>query len=480
MSEPSQPLSSGESRRGSRRRAGWKRRAIGLGAVAAVLSGALAVLANLSEIAGWFRPDDTRELVEETRAGVQATEAQVESLVMLLRNQAAAAGISLDLESDAAIRNAIEAIVASGNAQKQSALERLDAGDAQGAADAMARLAEEQARAAVTTGDVAAESWREAGSLFYGIDVTRAVDAYREADRLQPNHPETLEMLAHSLFRAGRLEQAQQTFQRVLELDPSPAVLASVHGGLGNLARQQGNYPEARIHLEQSLAIARRHRLDHERIHALTFLGGLAREQGELDAAQRYLDDALARAEGLEDESLEARILGSLGTLAASRGEYAAAEELLRQALQIHRDDNNLSGQAQVVGNLGAVALLRGDLEAAEPLLLESVNIGRELGWTSSIVTDLINLGGIATQQGDLAQAEAHLLEAEEMARDAGLAELLPVIIFNRGDVAHEAGDVESACLRWAEAEPLLTAMGSAHAVTARNQLAMSDCPHDE
>ena len=477
MNEPTQPPPPGDARRGLRRRATWKRRAIGLGAVAAVLSGGLAVLANLSEIAGWFRPDDTRELVEETRAGVQATEAQVESLVMLLKNQAAASGISLDLESDDAIRNAIEAIVASGNAQKQSALGKLDAGDAQGAADAMARVAAEQARAASTTGDVAAESWREAGGLYYGIDTQRAVEAYREADRLQPGHPETLEMLAHSLARTGRLDEARQAFERVLELDASPAVRAAAQGGLGNLARQQGDYAQARAHLEEALSLATEHGLEAERIHVLTYLGGLAREQGDLAAAQRYLDSALAHAEGMQDESVKASILGSLGTLAAARGDLAHAEELLGQALQIHRKTDNLSGKASALGNLGAVALMDGDLDTAEVLLQESVAVGHELGWTSSIVSDLINLGGIATERGDFEAAEDHLLEAETLARDAGLAELTPIIVYNRGDIARERGDLDSACRLWSEAEPLLSAMGSAHANTAREQLARAECP---
>jgi hypothetical protein len=73
------------------RRAAWRRKVIGLGAAAAIGSAALAVLANLSEIAGWFAPDQTRELVEKTRVTVEDTDAKVNELINLLRNQAAAA-----------------------------------------------------------------------------------------------------------------------------------------------------------------------------------------------------------------------------------------------------------------------------------------------------------------------------------------------------------------------------------------------------
>ena len=78
----------------------WRRNIIGLGAAAAVLSAGLAVLANLTEIAGWFQKDETRILVEETRGAIEQTDAKVEELVTLLRNQAAASGLNLDIESE--------------------------------------------------------------------------------------------------------------------------------------------------------------------------------------------------------------------------------------------------------------------------------------------------------------------------------------------------------------------------------------------
>lgn len=94
-----------------------RRKAIGLGAVAAAFSALLGVLANLSEIAGLFSPDETRDLVQETRVAVQYKDSKVSELLVLLRNQAAATGLDLNIESETAIRNAIQAIVVSGNAQ---------------------------------------------------------------------------------------------------------------------------------------------------------------------------------------------------------------------------------------------------------------------------------------------------------------------------------------------------------------------------
>src|SRR5690606_23852729 len=119
----------------------WRWTALRLGAATAVLGAVLAVLANLSEIAGWFKPDETLEMVEQTRGAIEHTDEKVDELVTLLRNQAAASGLSLNIESEDTIRDAIQAIVASGNAQKQIALERLYEGDVESAADLMSKVA---------------------------------------------------------------------------------------------------------------------------------------------------------------------------------------------------------------------------------------------------------------------------------------------------------------------------------------------------
>jgi tetratricopeptide (TPR) repeat protein len=158
----------------------WRRQAIGWGVATAVFSAVLALVANLSEVAGWLRPDETREIVEETRKTIVGTNAKVDELVILLRNQAAAAGVDLNIASDAAIRNAISAIVASGDAQKQKAVKFINNGDVAGAAELLTKVATEQASAVSQTREAAAESWREAAALYNLQDLTKAVDSYEQ------------------------------------------------------------------------------------------------------------------------------------------------------------------------------------------------------------------------------------------------------------------------------------------------------------
>jgi tetratricopeptide (TPR) repeat protein len=462
-----------------RRRRSRRQKAIGLGAAVAAVSALLGVAANLSEIAGLFAPDETHDLVQETRVAIQDTDAKVNELLVLLRNQAAAAGLDLNVESQTAIRDAIGAILISGNVEKQRAVKYLDEGEVGQAAALMATLAANQASAVSETSSVAADSWREAGALYYGLDVNEAVRSYEEANRLQPGDADTLRLLGKALVRAGRLNDAQSAFLECLELSPPPAINASVQLGRAGIARQRGNYALANEYLSLALATADSNGLAREEVLALIALAGVAREQGETELAARHLQQGLAISEDIPDDDLRAQILANLGILAARSEQYEEARRLTREALDIFGDVRNLAGQSMAIGNLGAIALLVGDADEAELHLRQSVEIGEQLGWQSSIAYDLVNLGGIAKERKDFATADEYLARAGNIAETVGLAELLPVIIANRGEVAFDRGDVELACRRWAEAMPLLAEMGSAHAADVADMVARAECPQN-
>ncbi|HKX55492.1 MAG TPA: tetratricopeptide repeat protein [Xanthomonadales bacterium] len=454
----------------------WQRTALRLGAAMAVVSASLAVLANLSEIAGWFSTDDTREIVEETRGTVQNTDAKVEELVTLLRNQAAASGLSLNLESEDTIRNAIQAIVASGNAQKQIALGHLDVGDVPSAARLMSEVAENQATAVSETSEAAAASWREAGALYYSLDIEQAINAYQAADQLEPDNAATLEMLGHSLVRAGRFDDAESALQHCLASSPTAELQVSALIGLGSIAKHRGRYDEAETHFNHALETAESHGLEEKKIHALQALAVIDREQGDLAASDLKLQQALAIAEAISDQDLIAKMQSSLGVQAAARQDWPEARRLISAALEIYRSRNDLAGQNSAVGNLGAIALSLGELETAETLLRESVEIGRKLGWQSSVATDLINIATIAAKRGDFAAAAADFDQAEALALEHELGELQPVITFNRGEMAIQQENVAAACGYWGEAQPQLQAMGSVYLQSVESRLAEFDC----
>ncbi len=455
---------------------GWQLKAIGWGAAAAVLSAVLAITANLSELAGWFAPDETHQLVEQTRASIQNTDEKVEELLALLRNQAAASGLDLNMSSDAAMKNAIEAIIASGNAGKQAALDHLNRGDVQAAADRMRSVATNQASAASRTTDAAADTWHEAGTLYYTFDIPEAVRCYREADRLRPDHPPTLDLLGFALMRAGSPDDAERVFARILQLKSPPAIEASAQTGLGWIAKTRGNYPKAHAHYADALDIAESNRLTTERVGVHLSLGQLYVAQGSFDEARRTLRQGLDLAEEFGENTLRGRLLSAMGVIAAREKRFDDAEHLLQQAVDIHSAQNDFASKVNAIGNLGAVALSRGDFDTAETLLLESAELSEQLGWKSSVAHDLVNLAAISSAKGDFATADRRLGRAQRIAEDIGLAELVPVIVFNRGEIARDADNLEAACSHWLAALPMMKQMGSAHVATAQAQIDSAGC----
>ncbi len=453
------------------------RRVIGWGAIAAIASAFLALAANLSEVLGWFQPDDTRELVEQTRSTIADTDEKVDELVILLRNQAAAAGVSLDIASEAAIRNAVEAIVLSSNREKQLALEQVDSGNVAGAAESLEKLARSQGEAAATTGSTAAETWREAAALYETFDLQKSVASYEQAVLHLPHDPALVDALGHALIRADRFDEARQRFEAVLELAPPPDIRASALHGLGHIAQKRGDYPQAETHFTASLAAAEEARSVADRVHALRALALLRRAQGDVESTRELLDQALDLTDEAGHDGLRASILSAIGSTAAATGDYDAANTYLNEALAIYEAENNLPKQAIVIGNLGAVALKRQDFAEAEPLILESVRLGEQLNWQTSIAYDLINLALISGARENFAEADERLGRAQDIAEVVGLVELLPVILFNRGEVAESAGDLDAACRHYAEAVPLFVEMGSEHAAEATGKLSASDCP---
>ena len=437
------------------------------------------VVAAVAAIVLLFLDQSAHEPSDEAAVAIDAdTDRKVDELLVLLRNQAAANGTILDIESDAAIENAVRAIIMSGNAQKREAVDMIEDGDVRAAAVHLASVAEGQASAVSQTGNVAAETWREAGALFYTYDFAEAVRAYEHADALQPDDPDTLDMLGYSLLRADRRDDAVDIFERLLALQPGapPADISSALAGLGFVAQEYGDLDRAREHLEQARQVAADAGLLEEEALALILLASLERSQGSFDVAKYDLEKALELATRAGIPRYRASALQGLGLTAVRQERFDVAESHLEDALAINEAINDLARQNTTISNLGAVALSRGDYTRAEELLKQAASLAEQLGWRSSLAYDLTNLGHLAMERGDAEAGEAHLLRAEVIARELNIVELLGSIVFNRGEIAVIRGDIDMACRHWLEALPLLDQAGGLHTALAEERLDEQGC----
>jgi DNA-binding winged helix-turn-helix (wHTH) protein/tetratricopeptide (TPR) repeat protein len=442
----------------------------------AIAGGGLIALANLSDIADFVFPDRSLEAIEDTRSTLMTTDAKVDEIVKMLRNQAASSGNQLDPDAESTIRDAVQRIIESGDARKQTAVDQLLEGDPDAAAVRIERVAMDLGRASEESRAAAAESWSEAGAIYYTTDVAEAVRCYEEALALQPDNAEYAAQLGFAYVRAGRLDDAVDVFGRGLNARPDDPVLIDTLRGLGTAARLKAEFGVAREHFDRAIGIARDTGDLRREGLLLLQLGSIASSQGNLELARSDYETVIERAEEIGDEHMLSRALNNFGIVLARTEDYAGANSAFTRAYEIDLARNDLAGQSQSIGNLGASALRSGNLDEATEHLSRSIEIGRELGDQRSIALDLTNLGSIAASRGDFPQAEARLEEALQIATAHGFEELRLIITVNLGEVARDSGDIASACRLWLEALPALVKLEHGAALTVQEYVDGNGC----
>ena len=175
--------------------------------------------------------------------------------------------------------------------------------------------------------------------------------------------------------------------------------------GAGQLALYMGRYPEARRHLEESLAIAREID-DPERIAAvLQPLGMASLGVGDVATARARLQEALVLAEAIGKRREIAAAQTALAQLHRAEGSLDEAESLNERALQACRELEDRESVAIGLVNLAMVAIVRGDREQARERLLQGMAIAHEIGSRPAGQSALDACAGLAAVAAQWARA---------------------------------------------------------------------------
>jgi Flp pilus assembly protein TadD len=81
----------------------------------------------------------------------------------------------------------------------------------------------------------------------------QAATVLERADREEPDKASILEALGRAYYNSGQHDRSRETFERVLELDPSAHY---AHFALGQSLKQLGRRSEARTHLRLAVALS--------------------------------------------------------------------------------------------------------------------------------------------------------------------------------------------------------------------------------
>jgi predicted ATPase/DNA-binding SARP family transcriptional activator len=150
-----------------------------------------------------------------------------------------------------------------------------------------------------------------------------------------------------------------------------PWNIATALRNLGLLENIQGNYPEARSFLEQSLEIWRDMGPKGKMGSAwsLIFLGDVALNNGDLKRACTLYEESARVLREIGDINFLAYSLRRLGQLAWHEGDHKRAFPLCKESLDLNREVNDPRGTMACLAGFAAIAVLQGQYERAVQIL---------------------------------------------------------------------------------------------------------------
>ncbi len=208
----------------------------------------------------------------------------------------------------------------------------------------------------------------------------------------------------------------------------------------GDLAFLQGEYPQARLYLEESLAL-KRQLADQPGIAAvLNSLGNVAVWQREFDNAVEIVGESLAIRQELNDSKGISQALINLGNIYSMTDQYQKAIEVYSESLAISERLNNKQGQASSLGSLARVFLMIEEYAKAGQLFEEALPLFEELGDRRRIAITLDLLGCVYMYQGKYDLGVDFCLRCQELCREIGDRWGVAASLHNLGNIRLRQG----------------------------------------
>ncbi len=249
------------------------------------------------------------------------------------------------------------------------------------------------------------------------VDYRKAMKAFTKAVILDENNPDYLLKAAQMAEKVGDFDQAQQWFEKLIELtqhDTNSLDYAVVQSGLAGVFYEQGKYAKAEPLYKRDLAITEK-ALGENHPSVATTLNNLARlyeKQGKYAKAEPLYKRSLAiKEKALGENHLSvATILNNLALLYKVQNEHTKAEPLYNRSLAIREKalGKNHPDVATTLDNIAGLYHAQGNYAKAKPLYNRSLAIREKaLGENHpSVAITLNNLAGLYEEQGEYAKAK--------------------------------------------------------------------------
>lgn len=231
----------------------------------------------------------------------------------------------------------------------------------------------------------------------------------------------------------------------------------------GLLAFEQGNFPAARSHLEDSIAAGRAAGDTAILAHALA---SFALAMGADTAGRPLIEESVALLRASIDGAVLARALGIQGFTALWQGDEPASWSASAESLSLYEELGDRWSAALPLYNRALLALRGGDHVLARALLEENLALSRDIADNAIRADVLIHLARLlfcssSSKEGDYRHAAALFQEALALARRLGARGRWPPALEGLAEAAMHLGQPERAARLASAAEALRETIGA-------------------
>lgn len=274
-------------------------------------------------------------------------------------------------------------------------------------------------------------------------DFSRAVTAYAEIARLQPNQSYAHVDLGRAYDKNNQIDKAIESLITAADKDTQNATALlqlgilygrkqkfaeataafdkadTIYQAMGNVegraevALQRGvllndiaqKVADARVQLEQARDIAKVVNNTYQHIRILFQLSSVAIKEGQGDQAQRYADEAVQLAQANQMEIMIARGNIEIGNVYLARGKYTEAESRFQQALAVAQRYGGKRNEARARLSLASLYIQRGEPDRGLAFDDQALAFFQAGGYRTETSQGLLLRGRAYKQKGDYKSA---------------------------------------------------------------------------
>ncbi|MDX6527986.1 MAG: eukaryotic-like serine/threonine-protein kinase [Blastocatellia bacterium] len=289
-------------------------------------------------------------------------------------------------------------------------------------------------------------------------DFPRAIAAYSEIARVQPDQSHVYVDLGRSYEKNNQLDKAVESYVGAVNRDLQNATpflrlgvlygrqhkvteanlafdkAETIYQALGNVegraevALQRGvllndiagKVSEARAQLDQASDMARIVNNQYQQIKILFQLSSVSVKEGKADQAQQYAHDAVELAQANQMESMIARGSLELGNVHLGRGDYTEAEKYFQQGLEAAQRYGGRQNEARARLSLASLYIQRGETDRGLGFDEQALAFYQPGGYRTETSQALLLRGRAYKQKGDYKAALQSFQEQLKLAEQTG------------------------------------------------------------